>query len=393
MGKCFVSGCLNRTVDHKRGVFNRPPKRFFSFPGDPARVKVWLAALREAELREAELEDSAEQQLICEDHFLPEDVSQDEVAGDAIPLMPAYLDGSLGLMSPRRGESSEDDRWWTAAGGDDDDDGGGDEGGKEAPAAAKPQQQDPGGGSENPPEDSSASCGQRDQPGHVTAADVPLDLLTRRFLQMLLAVPDGRLDLRQAASCLRAPLRRFDDITDVLDGISLVQKEPAGGIRWIGWSPISSFLWRNQKNLQSELDHLKLVESALDRLIRGSAHQLFKMTDNADNAASAYVTFEDIRRLQDCEDQMAIIIKAPQETKLDIPPPKEDSVQLRLKAVEGPIAVVTCEPGSAVAVISDPAERRRRRRRSFFLPLEESRVRMSRLRSESSGPQSAVQTT
>ncbi len=40
MVKCVVSGCPNRVVNVNRGVFNRPPKRFFNFPKNPARVKV-----------------------------------------------------------------------------------------------------------------------------------------------------------------------------------------------------------------------------------------------------------------------------------------------------------------------------------------------------------------
>lgn len=42
MVKCVVSGCPNRvsSVNDNRGIFNRPPKRFFNFPTDPARIKV-----------------------------------------------------------------------------------------------------------------------------------------------------------------------------------------------------------------------------------------------------------------------------------------------------------------------------------------------------------------
>lgn len=40
MVKCVVSGCPNRVASDNRGIFHRPPKRFFSFPKDPTRVKV-----------------------------------------------------------------------------------------------------------------------------------------------------------------------------------------------------------------------------------------------------------------------------------------------------------------------------------------------------------------
>lgn len=74
-------------------------------------MQVWLAALRETEKQ-----DSSEQHLICEDHFLPEDISNNGVSKEAIPIMPHCLDGPL--ISPWGAESSEDDDPW-AAGGDD----------------------------------------------------------------------------------------------------------------------------------------------------------------------------------------------------------------------------------------------------------------------------------
>ncbi|TNN49744.1 hypothetical protein EYF80_040036 [Liparis tanakae] len=39
MVKCVVSGCQSRVTNVARGIFNRPPKRFFNFPEDTARVK------------------------------------------------------------------------------------------------------------------------------------------------------------------------------------------------------------------------------------------------------------------------------------------------------------------------------------------------------------------
>lgn len=38
---------------------------------------------------------------------------------------------------------------------------------------------------------------------------------------------------------------------------------------------------------------------------------------------SAYVTYEDIRRLAAFQEQTLFVVKAPEETKLEVPPPKE----------------------------------------------------------------------
>lgn len=94
--------------------------------------QVWLAALREADK-----EDSGEQRLICEDHFLPEDISTSGVSSDAIPIMPPCLDGPLGMIGAWGDESSEEEEdQWAGGGGDEDDtvDVGGDDG----PAKVEP---------------------------------------------------------------------------------------------------------------------------------------------------------------------------------------------------------------------------------------------------------------
>ncbi|XP_035533988.1 transcription factor E2F3-like isoform X2 [Morone saxatilis] len=364
MVKCVVSGCPNRMVTVNRSFFNRTPKRFFHFPKDPARVKVWLAALRETDKQ-----DSTERHMICEDHFLPEDVSSSGVTSDVIPIMPPYLDGPRGLISPWGAESSEEEEEDEEEDEEDEDEGG----------DAPPLQQGPGGGVESPPEAERTRAaedrGQRRQSVRSSRASGQgasqrlLGLLTQRFLELLLAAPGGSMDLRQAATSLQTYKRRVCDITNVLDGINLIQKESANRIKWIGRCPISSFLRKNQLKSQSELENLKLVEDTLDGLIKSCARQLFDMTDDVENSASAYVTHEDVSRIPGFQDQTVMVVKAPEETKLEIPAPREDCIQVSLKAGRGPITVVTCEMGSGDTVTSDPAEKS-----SFFLTLEESRI-------------------
>lgn len=97
-------------------------------------VQVWLAALRETDKQ-----DSAEQHLICEDHFLPEDISTNGVNSDAIPIMPPCLDGPMGMIGPWGAESSEEEDQWATGGCEDDEDEGGDDG----PAHVEPPAPEP----------------------------------------------------------------------------------------------------------------------------------------------------------------------------------------------------------------------------------------------------------
>uniref|UniRef100_A0A3B4F6Z6 THAP-type domain-containing protein n=1 Tax=Pundamilia nyererei TaxID=303518 RepID=A0A3B4F6Z6_9CICH len=344
MVKCVVSGCPNRVAHYTRGAFQPPPKRFFSFPKDPTRVQVWLAALRETHRQ-----DTGEDLLICEDHFLPEDICRKGVTSDAIPLMPPYLDGQLGLLSAWEVDSSEEDEQWHAGGCSNDREE--DECREERPTAPNPQQQ----------------LGAVKQTAPLCSGK-PLGSLTRGFLELLLAAPGGSLDIRQVAANLQTSVQQVHAIARVLDGISLIQRESAHKIKWIGWSSISSFLWRNQQKFHREIQKLKLVEEALDGFIRSCAQQLFSLTDNVEN--SSYPSI----RLGVYRDQTAIIVKAPEDTKLDVPAPTEVIVQLWLKAVKGPILVMTCEVGSDDAVTSDPMQRI-----TSFLTLNESRIRTTEL--------------
>lgn len=95
MVKCVVRGCPNR--QDKGKDTGTTPKRFFSFPQDPSRVKVWLAALRETD------RDPSDFSEICEDHFLPDHITHQGISEDAIPL-PPYLEAPAGACESSEGE-------------------------------------------------------------------------------------------------------------------------------------------------------------------------------------------------------------------------------------------------------------------------------------------------
>ncbi|CAL1585668.1 unnamed protein product [Knipowitschia caucasica] len=170
--------------------------------------------------------------------------------------------------------------------------------------------------------------------------ELELDLLTPQFLELLLN-SDGCVDILRASSILRTQSRRLYDITAVLRSLQLVKRE-ATRVRWTGLCPISSFLWPRHK-LQRESEKLKLVEETLDGLIKTCAQQLFTMTDDASNAHSAYVTLADVQQLPVFQNQTVIVVRAPEETKLEVPSPTKDQIQVQLKSGSGPISVFMCD--------------------------------------------------
>ncbi|XP_054035839.1 transcription factor E2F6 [Dryobates pubescens] len=174
--------------------------------------------------------------------------------------------------------------------------------------------------------------------------DASLVYLTRKFMDLVRTAPDGVLDLNEVATTLGVRKRRVYDITNVLDGIHLIQKRSKNLIQWIG-SNLDHVVGRapEKQSLKDELSDLATMEEALDELIHDCAHQLFELTDDKENAKLAYVTYQDIRSIQAFQGQIVIAIKAPEETKLEIPIPKEDCIEVRVKSTKGPIDVYLCE--------------------------------------------------
>ncbi|XP_017381305.1 transcription factor E2F6 isoform X3 [Cebus imitator] len=173
--------------------------------------------------------------------------------------------------------------------------------------------------------------------------DVSLVYLTRKFMDLVRSAPGGILDLNKVATKLGVRKRRVYDITNVLDGIELVEKKSKNHIRWIG-SDLSNFgAVPQQKKLQEELSDLSAMEDALDELIKDCAQQLFELTDDKENERLAYVTYQDIHSIQAFHEQIVIAVKAPAETRLDVPAPREDSITVHIRSTKGPIDVYLCE--------------------------------------------------
>ncbi|CAG8755430.1 6055_t:CDS:2, partial [Acaulospora morrowiae] len=64
--------------------------------------------------------------------------------------------------------------------------------------------------------------------------DSSLGLLTKKFVNLLKEAKDGDLDLNTAATALQVQKRRIYDITNVLEGIGLIEKNTKNHVRWKG---------------------------------------------------------------------------------------------------------------------------------------------------------------
>lgn len=65
-----------------------------------------------------------------------------------------------------------------------------------------------------------------------TRNDTSLGLLTKKFVEILRRDPNRAMDLNHAADELSVQKRRIYDITNILEGIGLVEKTARNHIKW-----------------------------------------------------------------------------------------------------------------------------------------------------------------
>ncbi|KAM4871663.1 transcription factor E2F2 isoform 2-T2 [Thomomys bottae] len=175
-------------------------------------------------------------------------------------------------------------------------------------------------------------------PGEKTRYDTSLGLLTKKFIYLLSESQDGVLDLNWAAEVLDVQKRRIYDITNVLEGIQLIRKKAKNNIQWVG---ILEDPTRPAK-LGQELKELMSTEQALDQLIQSCSLNFKNLTEDNANKRLAYVTYQDIRAVGTFKEQTVIAVKAPPQTRLEVPDRAEESLQIYLKSTQGPIEVYLC---------------------------------------------------
>ncbi|XP_047648400.1 transcription factor E2F2 isoform X2 [Phacochoerus africanus] len=178
-------------------------------------------------------------------------------------------------------------------------------------------------------------------PGEKTRYDTSLGLLTKKFIYLLSESEDGVLDLNWAAEVLDVQKRRIYDITNVLEGIQLIRKKAKNNIQGRGLFEDPTRPGKQQQ-LGQELKELMSMEQALDQLIQSCSLNFKHLTEDKANKRLAYVTYQDIRAVGNFKEQTVIAVKAPPQTRLEVPDRSEENLQIYLKSTQGPIEVYLC---------------------------------------------------
>jgi len=201
--------------------------------------------------------------------------------------------------------------------------------------------------------------------------DSSLGLLTKKFVHLLRSSTTNKLDLNRAASELGVQKRRIYDITNVLEGIGLIQKEGKNHVSWndnpdndlsrapdpnlavggeIMGSPArltktAAAAAASQNSLQEQVERLRKQERQIDQSlefltqqsrqfaygrslpvsggVRPTAHPTYLPPGIDDPQRFMHVRFSDITGLDMYNDDTIIGIKAPIGTNLEVPDPDQ----------------------------------------------------------------------
>ncbi|XP_074644861.1 transcription factor E2F5-like [Tubulanus polymorphus] len=174
-----------------------------------------------------------------------------------------------------------------------------------------------------------------------------LGLLTTKFVSLLQEAQDGVLDLKKAADTLAVrQKRRIYDITNVLEGIGLIEKKSKNSIQWKGAGPgcNTTEIANRLVELQEEISQLEAKEKLLDLHKDWVQQSIKNVQDEVGNSELAYVTHEDICECFDGDTLLAI--QAPSGTQLEVPIPEtvgmgqKKKYQIHLKSHSGQIYVL-----------------------------------------------------
>ncbi|XP_026802413.1 transcription factor E2F4 [Pangasianodon hypophthalmus] len=205
----------------------------------------------------------------------------------------------------------------------------------------------------------SGAMGESMQPATPSRHEKSLGLLTTKFVTLLQEAKDGVLDLKAAADTLAVrQKRRIYDITNVLEGIGLIEKKSKNSIQWKGVGPGCNTREIADKliDLKLELEDLDRREHELDQQRVWVQQSIKNVTDDSQNSPLAYVTHQD---LCNCfKGDTLLAIRAPSGTQLEVPIPEsvvngQKKYQIHLKSSSGPIDVllVNKDPASASPVV------------------------------------------
>ncbi|KAM9789107.1 transcription factor E2F5 [Neosynchiropus ocellatus] len=172
-----------------------------------------------------------------------------------------------------------------------------------------------------------------------------LGRLTMKFVSLLQEAEDGVLDLKVAADSLAVrQRRRIYDITNVLEGIGLIEKRNKNMIHWRGKNRQcqTQEVLQQLDCLKSQISELEAQEKQLDAQKLWLEENLKQISGDFVIFTYRYVTHEDLCHAFKGDNLLAVM--APAGTQLEVPLPEmgqsgQKKYQVNLRSCSAPIQV------------------------------------------------------
>lgn len=208
-----------------------------------------------------------------------------------------------------------------------------------------------------------------------TRQEKSLGILTTRFVTLLQEAPEGILDLKTAADTLAVrQKRRIYDITNVLEGIGLIEKKSKNSIQWLGAGPGCNSREVTDKltELKDEINELREREVEIEKYYKWCKQSVFNLQDDKLNKLNAFVTDQEL--LSAFPNQTVLVVQTPSGSgsSMEVPVPNHNDNNLtddptnnrkhirhriHLKSNNGPIDVTLVhgeEPCSMTPLLPPP---------------------------------------
>uniref|UniRef100_A0A3B3BZF9 E2F transcription factor 5 n=1 Tax=Oryzias melastigma TaxID=30732 RepID=A0A3B3BZF9_ORYME len=150
--------------------------------------------------------------------------------------------------------------------------------------------------------------------------------------------------------------RRIYDITNVLEGVGLIEKKNKNIIQWRGQRSICSQTEELQQQvgrLKAQISQLEAEERELDQQRVCLEESIHELSHSPTSSSYTFVTHEDVCRAFEGETLLAIV--TPAETQLEVPVPEtggggQRNYQVNLRSCRAPIQVLLIDRDSDSSV-------------------------------------------
>ncbi|XP_062381714.1 transcription factor E2F5 [Sardina pilchardus] len=189
-----------------------------------------------------------------------------------------------------------------------------------------------------------ASTRPKATPNGSSRHEKSLGLLTMKFVTLLQEAKDGVLDLKVAADTLAVrQKRRIYDITNVLEGVGLIEKRTKNTIQWKGEKSgcQTQEMLDQVEHLKAQILELEMKECELDQQEALVQECLKNLSEDPINSSYKYVTHEDI--CDSFSGDTLLAVMAPSGTELAVAGPAQTGkkrYQVKLRSQLAPIQVL-----------------------------------------------------